>query len=303
MNTKLPILILAYNRPDLVAQVMQVVQVYQPPRLYLACDGHRSQKSGDAERVLETQRVMKQSVNWKCEIHTLFREHNLGCAQGVYEAISWFFEYEEYGIILEDDVLVSQDFFKLCEYLLPRYKDEDRIMQIVSRNTSRRTDISNTYVYIQSDNCWGWATWRRAWVYMDMTMSSANLITIPYLVKRIGLVKGCMKYYTFKHMYANIEQSTSWATRWALSMLCHDALIICPGVNLGINIGMTSGEHYSSADAKSPAFAYELQSMQWPIVYNDSQAVDRKQKWYDSRFFISERIYGLFCKKLGMRFW
>lgn len=302
MKAKLPILVLAYNRPDLVAKVMHVIQVYKPIHLYLACDGPRMNKEGDANHVSDTRETMLNAVNWDCEVHTLFREQNRGCAYGVYEAISWFFEHEEYGVILEDDVLVSQDFFKLCEDLLPRYKDEDRIMQIVARNTSRRTDISNTYVYTQSDSCWGWATWRRAWVNMDMSMSGANSISIPYLVKRIGLVKGCMKYYTFKQMHAHIEQSTSWATRWALSMLCHDALIICPGVNMGINIGMTSGEHYTSADATSPAFAYELQSMQWPIVYNDSQAVDRKQKWYDSRFFIAERAYGLFCKKLGLKF-
>ena len=301
MSPKLPILILAYNRSGSVAQVMSVVQTYQPARLYLACDGPRLQKQGDKERVEDVQRVMRESVNWDCEMHTLFRDHNLGCAQGVYEAITWFFENEEYGVILEDDVIVSQDFFKLCEDLLPRYKNERRIMQIVSRNTSRRTDIPNTYVYTQSDSCWGWATWRRAWKCMDMTMSDMKKMSIPYLVKRQGLFKGCMRYYYFNRTYAHLEQSTSWATRWGLVILANDGLVICPGVNMGINIGMDGGEHCTDkVDARSPEFRYELQNMTWPIVYNDTKQVDKRQKWYDNYQYMLGRLYSLVFKKLRM---
>lgn len=301
MHSKLPILILAYNRPDLVAQVMQVIQVYQPPRLYLACDGPRLQKQGDVEYVETTRYVMRASVNWECEILTLFRDQNRGCAWGVYEAISWFFEHEEYGVVLEDDVLVSQDFFRLCEDLLPRYRNEERIMQIVSRNTSNRRDIPNSYVYTQFDNCWGWATWSRAWKHMDMSMSGINQISSWYLMKRLGLFNGLVRYIKYKKMYEHIAQSNSWATRWALTILYQDGLVICPGVNLGINIGASSGEHYTMDDAKSPAFKYDLQAMKWPLRYNDSMSVDRKQWRYDGRFFISERLYGLFYKRLGLK--
>lgn len=297
MSAKVPILVLAYNRPDLVEQVMRVIQIYQPSRLYLACDGPRSQKSGDVERVAETRQVMQNVVDWECEVQCLFRGQNIGCAQGVFEAITWFFEHEEYGIILEDDVLVSQDFFKLCEDLLPRYKSDERIMQIVSRNTSRRTDIPNTYVYSKTDSCWGWASWRRAWQYMDMRMDGIKRISVFYLIRRLGLFRGCVKYYQFKDMYAHIERSNSWATRWALSILCNDGLVICPGVNMGINIGVDSGEHYERTDALSPAFRYELQSMVWPIKYNDTLKVDKRQKWYDSVYFLNERLYGLIHKR------
>ena len=209
MNTteKLPILVLAYNRPDFVAQVMQVIQTYRPTRLYLACDGPRPQKEGDVERVSDTRETMLKAVDWDCDVHTLFREKNRGCAYGVYEAISWFFRHEEYGVIIEDDVLVSQDFFKLCEALLPRYNNENRIMQIVSRNTSKRTDIPNTYVYTQSDSCWGWATWRRAWAHMDMSMSGAKTITIcPYrAIKLMGNAVG------IEHLVSRRVGDMSWS--------------------------------------------------------------------------------------------
>ena len=200
MSSKLPILVLAYNRPDLVARVMQVIQTYQPPRLYLACDGPRVQIPGDEARVAETREIMDHMVNWACDVKRLSRDSNLGCAQGVYEAITWFFKHEEYGVILEDDVLVSQDFFLLCEKLLPRYESEEQIMQIVSRNTSARIDIPNTYVYSKTDSCWGWASWRRAWQKMDMQMEGINEISVFYLIRRLGLFRGGVKYYQFKDM-------------------------------------------------------------------------------------------------------
>lgn len=296
MNAKIPILVLAYNRPDLVAQVMRVIQEYRPPRLYLACDGPRMQKQGDKERVTDVQRIMTKSVNWDCETYTLFREHNLGCAQGVYEAISWFFNQEEYGVILEDDVLVSQDFFKLCEDLLPRYINDTKIMQISSRNTSGRIDIPDSYVYTRVFHCWGWASWRRAWKRMDMQMTGITKTTIPYLVKRIGLFRGCMMYYYFHQLYRHLEQSTSWATRWYHSILYHDGLVICPGVNLGVNIGFTQGEHYIKNDANRPEASVSLNALNWPIIYDDSKCINSKQQKYDTRYFIRTKWYGFLHK-------
>ena len=197
-------------------------------------------------------------------------------------------------------MLVSQDFFRLCEELLPRYKDEKRIMQIMSRNTSRRTDITNTYVYTHTDGCWGWASWRRAWKHMDMQMTGIKKITIPYLIHRHGIFKGVMRYYYFHRTYAHLAQSNSWATRWGLSILCHDGLVICPGVNMGINIGMNAGEHYSAIDSRDPDFKYELQAMTWPLIYNDTFLVDKRQMKYDNYRYLQGRLYSLVFKKLHL---
>ncbi len=231
MNKKISILVLAFNRPDLVTDVMKPIKEYHPDRLYLACDGTRVTKENEAEIGEATHHAMLDVIDWPCEVKTLFRERNLGCAHAVYEAISWFFEQEEYGIIIEDDVIVGQDFFKLCEDLLPRYAEQERVMEISARNHSLRTDISNTYVYAQCYHCWGWATWRRAWQRMDMSMSAAKDMSLLYLIKRLGFFRGTMMLYYFKAALKSLDTFNSWATRWYLSILNYDGLVICPGVN------------------------------------------------------------------------
>ena len=224
MDKSIPILVLAFNRSDHVVKAMKTIKEYRPERLYLECDGPRANKVGEKEAVEATRKAMLDSVDWPCKVKTLFREENMGCAHAVNDAITWFFQNEEFGIICEDDIVLSPDFFRFCAELTPRYADEDRVMQISARNTSRRTDINNSYVYAQCFHCWGWATWRRAWERMDMSMSAANNLSATYLIKRLGFFRGLMMKKVFLNGYKNLDRFNSWATRWYLSILAYDGL-------------------------------------------------------------------------------
>jgi len=290
---KLPILVVAFNRPDHVKKAMESIRQYRPDRIYLECDGARSQKKGENEDVDATRKMMLDMVDWPCEVMTLFREKNLGCANAVNDAITWFFKYEEFGIICEDDVVLSPDFFLLCEDLLPRYRNENRIMQISARNTSFRNDIDNTYIYAECFHCWGWATWRRAWDKMDMNMSGVNRMRRSSLIRKLGLFRGLMTYQKIKGGYKRLPTFSSWATRWYLSILDNNGLVICPGVNLAINIGMDGGAHFNPIDAKRPGAKLSLGKISWPLQYNDSMVIDVKQKRYDSSFYLENRVFGL----------
>lgn len=298
--SKIPVLILAFNRADHVAEAMKAIREYQPERLYLECDGPREDKHGEHDAVVATRKTMLDAVDWPCDVKTLFREKNLGCAHAVNDAITWFFQQEEYGIICEDDIILGQDFFKLCEDLLPRYMNDDIVMEISAQNRSRRTDINNTYVYSQSAYCWGWASWHRAWAKMDMSMSASKTMTIPYLVKRLGWFRGIMMQYYFKKAYRYIDSFNSWATRWFLSIIANDGLTIVPGVNLAINIGMDGGAHYEKGDTNLYS-DLKIGSIKWPMVYNDEKTPERKQKRYDNKDFMNVRWIG--AKKRIRKFW
>lgn len=298
---KIPVLILAFNRSDHVRKAMGPVGEYKPERIYLACDGPRPNKEGEEMFVSETQKAMKDAVDWPCEVKTLFREKNLGCAQAVCEAITWFFEHEEYGIIIEDDVIVGRDFFKMCEELLPRYAQEERVMEISAENHSLRADINNSYVYSQYFQIWGWATWRRAWKRMDMNMMAANEISLIYLIKRLGLLRGIMMLYYFKSMQKKVPNLNTWDTAWYLSIIAHDGLVICPGINLAVNIGTDGGTHYQKGD-KDPYAHLSIGKIAWPLIYNDNISPDNAQTLYDNKDFLRIRLLGLKKKlKNGIR--
>lgn len=289
---KVPILVLAFNRADHVSEVMKLIREYRPEKLYLECDGPRKNKPGEDERVTATQRCMLEFVDWPCELKTLFRSKNLGCAHAVYDAITWFFKEEEYGIILEDDIIVSLDFFKLCEELLPRYSANENIMEIVSQNHSYRTLSSNTYVYSWREDCWGWATWARAWKKMDMSMSAVPSLSLSFMIKKLGYFQGLVEMYYYKQAYRHLQHYSSWAFRWRLSILINEGLVIVPGVNLSKNIGMDAGVHYEYGD-EDPYKNLNIGKMIWPIVYNDSFTIDKNQEKADKKDFFNVRVIGL----------
>ena len=103
------ILFLVFNRPETTSKVFSAIRSIKPSRLYLASDGPRENKEGEKEKVNSVRKIVT-DVDWQCDVKTLFREKNLGCGKGVSEAISWFFQNEKEGIILEDDDLPHKDF-------------------------------------------------------------------------------------------------------------------------------------------------------------------------------------------------
>ena len=142
---KTAVLFLIFNRPDTTKQVFEAIRKSKPPRLYVAADGPRTDKSGEAEKVEQVRRIAMQ-VDWNCEVKTLFREENLGCGKAVSSAITWFFKNEEEGIILEDDCLPNQSFFWFCEELLERYRDDMRIMAVSGDNFQKGL-ARNEFIY------------------------------------------------------------------------------------------------------------------------------------------------------------
>ena len=103
-------------------QVCNRIREVRPPKLYIAADGPRKNVLDEGKKCEETRRIVE-VVDWPCEVYRLYNNDNLGCGEGVSRAITWFFEHEEEGIIIEDDVLPHLDFFRFCDEMLERYRD------------------------------------------------------------------------------------------------------------------------------------------------------------------------------------
>ncbi|MEM6914612.1 MAG: glycosyltransferase family 2 protein, partial [Pseudomonadota bacterium] len=124
-----PVLFLIFNRPDTTERVFDAIRAARPKRLYVAADGARSDRKGEAAKVDQAREIASQ-VDWDCDLTTWFRDENLGCRYGPTSGIDWFFEHETEGIILEDDCLPDPSFFAYCDELLAHYRDEPRVMAV-----------------------------------------------------------------------------------------------------------------------------------------------------------------------------
>ena len=105
-----PLLIIGFNRPDHMRVLIERLREIEPRNIYVAIDGPRSDRPDEREMV-ERCRNLVDEIDWEAEVETLFQEDNLGCGLGVSTAIAWFFDHEERGIILEDDIIPDPSFF------------------------------------------------------------------------------------------------------------------------------------------------------------------------------------------------
>lgn len=253
---------MVFNRPDTTKQVFEAIRQAKPRRLYVAADGPRADKAGEAEKVEQARRIATQ-VDWECEVKTLFRDKNLGCRVGVSSAIDWFFENEEEGIILEDDCLPSQSFFWFCEELLEKYRDDERIMHISGDNFQNGLKRGNVaYYFSKISHIWGWATWRRAWKFYDVNIGSFPQFKEKGKIKIVFESKREQKYWSkiLQSIYNN--KINTWDYQWNYAVWTQNGLCVIPNINLVSNIGYGNDSTHTmesaSKFANMPAFEMSL---------------------------------------------
>ena len=308
------VLFLVFNRPETTVQVFNTIRQAKPLRLYVAADGPRTRRTGEIERVAQVRKIAT-AVDWPCEVKTLFREDNLGCKNAVSGAITWLFENEERGIILEDDCVAHPDFFFFCDVLLERYAKNERVSVVTGNNFQnglRRGDAS--YYFSKYNHCWGWATWRRAWHHYQGDLpfwpewrDSDNWIhQTPDRVERVYWER------IFDRVCAG--QIDSWAYPWTASVWYHGGLTATPNVNLVSNIGFSKdATHTMSANssfAKMPIHA--IDSLQHPLRIKRDEDADRQA--FDHHFGgrglrfpwsllrLPRRVGGFLCRQVKGKF-
>ena len=106
-----PIIFIIFNRPDTPQFVFDEIKKIKPKELFVTADGPRIGNFEDKVKCDETRRIIDQ-VDWDCEVYKNYSEVNLGCKRGVSSGTNWFFENIDEGIILEDDCVPDQTFFK-----------------------------------------------------------------------------------------------------------------------------------------------------------------------------------------------
>jgi len=238
MGLKTPVLLIIFNRPDTTQQVFDAIRQAQPRQLFVAADGPREGKDGEAEKCQRARGIVKQ-IDWDCDVRTLFQEKNLGCGLGPATAISWFFENVEEGIILEDDCLPHPTFFRFCEELLEKYRDDERVMMVTGFNPLGKWKLDiQSYHFSHPDASWGWASWRRSWKYFDIDM---KLWADPEVKDRIRDVLCDTEEYNwrkkaFEAVYDG-KLDTAWDYQWLFARLLYSGLSAVPCANLVSNIG------------------------------------------------------------------
>lgn len=234
-----PVLMMGFNRPEMTRDLLACVRRAAPAKLYFAVDGPRPNKGGEAQSVAQTQAVAEE-VDWPCEVKTLFRDENRGCAYAIPEAISWFLSQEPYGIILEDDVRPSDGFFMYETELLERYKDDPCVGMVSGFNHyGFQTDRTATYHFTNRADIWGWGTWARVWKDYSLDISSY----LPQLESILSRFTRNRRMRNMIRSYVNgvVRNPNTWDVQFALMFMAKGYLSAAPRKRLTANLGFGDG--------------------------------------------------------------
>jgi hypothetical protein len=243
-QTDSAVLFVIFNRPDTTIKVFEQIRIARPRRLYIAADAPRDNYPADVILCQQSRDIVNQ-VDWECEIKTLFRDKNAGCKDGVSSAVTWFFEHEEEGIILEDDCLPANSFFKFCDTLLARYRLDTRIRHITGCNLQQGKKWGNSsYYFSNMTHVWGWASWRRVWNDYDKYLQRYNASEIAEKFNNIyqdPMIADCWRN-TFEEVKAG--KINAWGYQLDFANFFNNGLTIIPNENLISNIGFRAdGTH------------------------------------------------------------
>jgi hypothetical protein len=232
-----PILFLIFNRPDLTEKVFGQIRKIRPKQLFIGADGPRKDKPGEDEKCQATRQLVLDMIDWDCEVKTLFREENLGCGLAVSQAITWFFEHVEMGIILEDDILTDTSFYSFLSQMLKCHSSDQNVLFVSGSNFQlgyHRGD--GDFYYSKFPNTWGWATWKDRWELFNFDLE-INERLIGLLDKKIKSKK-LNRFWQCRLQAIKKYRAKIWDYQWFINIYLHEKWSVVPNKSLVRNIGI-----------------------------------------------------------------
>lgn len=277
-----PVLLIFFCRDVQFAQVFEAVRHAKPKRLYLYQDGAREGKQGDLDGIMRC-REIAENIDWDCEVHRWYQEKNVGCDPSEYLAQTWMFKTEKKGIILEDDDVPSQSFFRYCQELLDYYEDDDRIQIICGMNHNGVTEnVSSSYFFSRKGSIWGWATWKHVVDTWDETYS---ILDDEDALKRIRKSYGSKwEYNRFIHTCQNHRSSgrAHYESINGASQLLYGRVNIVPKYNMISNIGVGAITTHGSDDIRKypkkiqKYFFAKTYDINFPLIHPENFMVNEQ---------------------------
>jgi len=277
-QAKSPVLIILFNRPKHTIELLKSIKKVKPKKLYVGIDGPRHAK--DQLLIDENIELVKKMIDFDCEVKFHTQLNNLGCGLGPRSAISWFFENEEQGIILEDDCIPNESFFRFMDELLPKY-DENKEVWIISGDNggpvlNQKYFQGQDYIFTNIPLIWGWASWRDRWVNYDENLENWKLGAF----KNYNILNhvNYFEKYVVSTLCKNSSKSVNknfWDFQLYSSMMKNNGYGIIPKKNMISNIGWgEDATHTKNKNYRTKAKYGEFKTLNHPKSIVSSKKIN-----------------------------
>lgn len=284
-------LLMAFNRPEKTARVIQALAFNKPARIIFNVDGPRKGHPTDRAAV-EKVRECVNLITWKCDLEERFNDENRGLRRAIVDAVTFTTDRFGKAIIIEDDTIPGPHLLPYLNHMLSILESRADIGHISGYNVAAPDNIRNPNGHSRLSmypESFAWATWNRAWTTYDDTLEWGVNCPIAELAKVTGGLVSAMRW-RINFLDASHGRIDSWAYRWIASLWSNGLRTVCPNVNLASYAGFEVGTHarrkarWVDLDVRDPG------SLDGPI---DLSSIDEVADSWIGRTVFRETVPGL----------
>lgn len=280
-----PIIVFVYNRAEHTKQTLRLLEknyLAKESDVYIFADGSKDNCTTEQLKMItEVRNVIRESYNFK-SVSIIESEKNKGLAPSVIAGVTEIVNKHGKCIVVEDDLETSQYFLTYMNEALEIYKDTENVACIHGYVEPHKKQLPETF-FIKGADCWGWATWKRAW---DKFNANGQEL-LDELHKR-----HCEKHFNFNNTYNYIGmledqiagRNSSWAIRWLASAYLNDMYCLYPNETLVVNTGFDgSGTHCNEANVQKRSVANHKVEVVWQEPQECHEAWLEYEKYFKSQ--------------------
>jgi hypothetical protein len=292
-----PVLLLGYNRPELLIRRFQELSIQDIGHLTISIDG-----GGMTEQ--ELKKVENSALEFFDRDRFDFIAHtrNLGLCEHVVSAVSRVLSKDSYVIVLEDDIRVGINFYRNMISGIEFSKKITGIAAVSSFTAlggSRFKIFSARWRETRYFSCWGWAVSREVWEKYELNLANIDIsreLSKSVTWKRLNTHQKAVWQGRFSRVKEN--PSSTWDIQFQFMCFRFDLKILAPTRRFSSNQGFndirsehTSGrmprwmtltqEYNDLVLAKQISCASKLYEKIFDenTIAGDSRLVARMRKW------------------------
>lgn len=173
-----PIVIFAFNRPNGLQNLLNSLkknELADKSDLYIFVDGYRKEIIGEENKVSEVKEIVRKLTGFN-KIEYNFSDINKGLANSIIEGVTEVINKYGSAIVLEDDLVLADNFLSFMNKGLIRYEKKEKVFSICGySNKIKVTKEYNCDAYFCTrSSSWGWATWTDRWDSVDWELIKWN---------------------------------------------------------------------------------------------------------------------------------
>jgi hypothetical protein len=228
---KTPCLIIAFSRTAGIERLLASLNPSEISELFVVIDGPTSPAVESIQIEIRSIVEMYSSQN-DLTLKVWQRTENFGVAKGIISAIDWFFSYVDYGVVLEDDLEIGQDFFRFADENKNLLDSIDDLLLISGNQFHQNVGTASDLNWTNYPLIWGWATTKIKWNEMRLGILDVSFDLKSNFFNRVS------NFWRVGALRVRALEVDTWDIPLANYMLTHKKLCLTPNVNLVSNRGV-----------------------------------------------------------------